>query len=93
MLEYRGQRMDQQLLTNIKLKLPGLEKLLKEMNSHWYYEDPVYRFYHQSFKVYNLQEQTKKIVEALRSIAPEDRSFCQEFQEIIYRGWGQWKEI
>jgi hypothetical protein len=78
--------MDEQLLTNIKLKLPELEKLLEEMNSHWWYEDPVYRFYYHSFKVYNLQDQTQKIVDALRSIAPKGQSFCREFQEIIESG-------
>jgi hypothetical protein len=31
----------------------------------WGYEDPIYRFYHHSFKVYALQEQTSRIVAAL----------------------------
>ena len=51
---------DNQLLANIKSQLPELVTLLNEMNSHWCYEDPIYRFYHQSFKVYNLQKETKK---------------------------------
>ena len=80
--------MDAQLLNNIKLKLPELEKLLREMNSHWYYEDSIYRFYYQSFKVYNLQNETKKIVDALRAIAPEGQNFCKEFREIIESGAG-----
>ncbi|MEW6481948.1 MAG: hypothetical protein AB1397_02935 [bacterium] len=78
--------MDDQLLANIKAKLPELEKLLEEMNSHWFYEDFVYRFYYHSFKVYGLQDNTRKIVEALRSIAPEGQGFCKEFQEIIEAG-------
>ena len=80
--------MDEQLLANIKAKLPELETLLEEMTSHWGYEDPVYRFYHQSFKVYGLQSQTNRIVDALRSIAPGGRSFCAEFREIIEAGAG-----
>jgi hypothetical protein len=79
-------KMEDQLLTNVKLRLPELEELMEEMNSHWYYEDPIYRFYYQSFKVYNLQNETKKIVEALKSIAPEGQNFCKEFQEIIESG-------
>jgi hypothetical protein len=78
--------MDDQLLANIKLRLPELEELLEEMNSHWFYEDSVYRFYYHSFKVYDLQNKTDKIVEALRSITPEGQTFCMEFQEIIESG-------
>lgn len=79
-------QMDKKLLTNIKNKLPELTTLMEEINSHWGYEDPVYRFYHQSFKVYSLQEQTKKIISALQSIAPINQGFCEEFQEIIDSG-------
>lgn len=81
----KGQ-MDNKLLTNIKNKLPELKALMEEINSHWGYEDPVYRFYYQSFKVYSLQEQTKKIISALQSIAPMNQCFCEEFQEIIDSG-------
>jgi len=77
---------DNQLLANIKSQLPELVTLLNEMNSHWCYEDPIYRFYYQSFKVYSLQDGTKKIVEALKSIAPEGTTFCKEFEEIYLSG-------
>jgi hypothetical protein len=43
---------DNELLANIKSHLPELVALLQEMNSHWFYEDPIYRFYHQSFKFF-----------------------------------------
>ena len=76
--------MDQELLANIKSRLAELESLLGEMSSHWLYEDPIYRFYHQSFKVYNLQENTRRIVAALKSIAPEGTAFCREFEEIYH---------
>lgn len=79
-------RLYHKLLANIKNKLPELNGLLKEINSHWGYEDPIYRFYYQSFKVYRIQEETKRIVEALKSIAPEGLNFCDEFQEIISLG-------
>ena len=54
------------LFENLLRALPELEKLLEESSGHWRYEDPVYRFYHQSFKVYGPQGETQKIVEALR---------------------------
>lgn len=92
--EYKKQKleneleMDRRLLANIKTKLPELESLLEEMTSHWGYEDPIYRFYHQSFTVYEIQESTKKIVETLKSIAPESKTLCHEFEEIYQAGAG-----
>lgn len=79
-------QIDNLLLTNIKNRLPELESLLKEMNSHRIYEDLIYRFYHYSFKVYYLQDITKKIVEALQSMAPKGEGFCDEFKKIIKSG-------
>ena len=46
------------LFKRLKSALPELEKRLEECTSHWGYEDPIYRFYHQSFKVYLLQNST-----------------------------------
>lgn len=53
------------LLANLHASLPRLKALLLESNRHWTYEDGVYRFYHQSFKVYGLQARTLEIVRAL----------------------------
>lgn len=77
---------DSELLTNIQARWPDLAKLLEEINSHWSYEDPIYRFYHQSFKVYALQSETRRIVDALQSIAPTGTIFCPIFQEIYQTG-------
>ena len=77
---------DNQLLANIKAKLPELETLLEEISSYWAYEDSIYRFYHNSFKVYGLQDITRRIVDALKDLAPEGKSFCKEFEEIIEAG-------
>ena len=77
---------DTELLKNIQVRWPDLAKLLEEINSHGAYEDPIYRFYHQSFKVYALQIETKIIVEALQSIAPTGTAFCEMFQEIYQAG-------
>ena len=77
---------DNQLLSNIKAKLPELATLLEEVSSHWVYEDLIYRFYHHSFKVYGLQNKTRRIVGALKDLAPEGKSFCKEFEEITKVG-------
>ena len=58
------------LLATIGRELPRLEELLRSVDSHWACEDLVYRFYHQSFKVFGLQTLTTNIVETLRSLAP-----------------------
>ena len=59
----------QALFSSLKSSLPELEKLLEECSGDWGYEDPVYRFYHQSFKVYALGHATKRIVSALQALA------------------------
>ena len=59
------------LLRNLKAALPELEKLLGDVGDHWAYEDKVYRFYHQSFKVFHLQDHTLRIVEALKALTPK----------------------
>lgn len=76
------------LLTSLRLYLGELEALLERSSDHWGFEDPVYRFYHQSFKVYGLQEQTKAIVGLLASLAP-DRPLNPRFVEIVEAGTGK----
>ena len=58
------------LLATMREELPRLEGLLQSVNGHWACEDLVYRFYHQSFKVFGLQGLTKNVVDALQSLAP-----------------------
>lgn len=60
----------QELLANIKSRLPELEAFLSSINDHWCYEDLVYRLYHQSFKVY-LRFPIKEAVKLLNSLAPD----------------------
>lgn len=76
-----------QLLKNIKRNSSRLKRLLKEVNSHWGYEDYVYRFYHGSFKVYRLQHLTRAIAEELEALAPKYQ-FCPSFQKLLKRGAG-----
>ena len=73
------------LLTAIKAALPMLEELWQQANSHWGYEDPVYRFYHQSFKVYQLHAQTTQIVNALQELAPH-LPLNSWFRQIVDEG-------
>ena len=75
------------LLGKLRERGAALGDLLARNSGHWDYEDPVYRFYHQSFKVYSLQEQTKSIVAALTDLAP-DRPMNPWFLEILRLGTG-----
>ncbi len=76
------------LLANLRLRRAELEALLSRCSDHWGYEDPVYRFYHQSFKVYDLQRATGRIVDELGRLAP-GRPLDPRFLEIVAAGTGQ----
>lgn len=76
------------LLQKAKEALSGFKALLEEVSNHWGYEDPIYRFYHQSFKVYSIQSSTQKIVAELRSLAPH-LPLNQDFEKIIAEGVGR----
>jgi hypothetical protein len=75
------------LLGRLRERRVALSDLLARSSDHWGYEDPVYRFYHQSFKVYSLQGQTESIVAALADLAP-DRPLNPWFLEIARLGTG-----
>lgn len=74
----------QSLFENLQASLVSLEKLLSDCSSAEY-EDAVYRFYHQSFKLYPLQEATLAIVAALARLAP-DRKLNDWFMTIVDEG-------
>ena len=76
-----------QLLSKIKEQLPKLEELLAQVESHWGIEDSFYRFYHQSFKVYHVQQTTKEICNALQNLLP-GREMNEWFGKIIADGTG-----
>ena len=77
---------DNELLANIKARWCELDKLLQSINSHSVYEDLIYRFYHQSSKVYRLQWHTAEIVDSLKKIAPDGTDFSPMFEEIFHAG-------
>jgi hypothetical protein len=78
----------QLLFKNLKKELPRLRKLQKACHSHSGYEDSVYRFYHQSFKVYRLQGMTEQILSALGNLLP-DTELNSYFTIIIEEGTGK----
>ena len=82
------QREIRTLIRNLRKSLPKLEKLLADYSGHWEYEDPVYRFYHQSFKVYRVQVSTERIVAALRELQP-GRKLNAYYQRILAEGTGK----
>jgi hypothetical protein len=85
-LRERGE-LAEQLLSNIKQQLPILEELLAQVESHWGIEDGFYRFYHQSFKVYPVQQATEEICHALQNLLP-DRPMNKWFCRIVADGTG-----
>ena len=93
MLSMRADELDdrpevQTLFTNLQAQLPELEALLRQCSNHLGYEDPIYRFYHRSFKVYGLQDETVKIVQALQGLAPQ-LALNEQFLRIVSEGTGK----
>jgi hypothetical protein len=82
-------RLERVLLFNMHGHAPELRRVLENVNDSWCYEDCIYRFYHQSLKVFELQNATKAIVDVLTTIAPEARPFCSFFSEIVQHGTGR----
>ena len=76
------------LLDEAKRRLPELKALLADISSHWGYEDSIYRFYHQSFKVYRVQTMTQKIVAELQALGPHLK-LDPNFLQIIHEGTGK----
>jgi len=85
--ENREQK-EQTLLANLKSGKAELASLLESYSDHWGYEDPIYRFYHQSFKVFRLQAATERIIAALRSLLPE-QPLNDWFLQIVAEGTGR----
>ena len=81
-------KLEKKLLATAKRKLPELKTLLATTWDHWTYEDPIYRYYHNSFKVLYLQTTTLKIVAALQALAPRIK-FNPQFIKIVAEGTGK----
>jgi hypothetical protein len=76
------------LLANLKTRFSDTRDLLQECSGHWGYEDPTYRFYHQSFKLFSLQTETERIVALLRELLPGS-PLNEWFLEIVSQGTGK----
>jgi hypothetical protein len=79
--------LERDLLAAIRHRRESLVRLLDKASGHWGFEDPVYRFYHQSFKVFSLQETTGRIVAALQDLLP-GRALDPWFLQIVGEGTG-----
>jgi hypothetical protein len=83
------QRLNEELLANIKKNLPELEELLEKISGDWFYADHLYRQFHHSYKTYYAQDTTVQIVEALKKLAPKSVTFNEEFEQIFKKGTGK----
>jgi len=98
--EFEAKRKDKHILQAIKDRLPELEKALGSYDDHWGYEDPIYRFYHHSFKVYWLtQDKVVKTVELFREIGraataiDDTHDLNPYYLQIVKEGTGKtWKQ-
>lgn len=61
---------EREMFDALKRDLPKLETALESVNNEWAGEDGVYRFYHQSFKVFYLQNYTRDMVALLKGLLP-----------------------
>jgi hypothetical protein len=76
-----------QLLVNLRAAMPALRALQTELDEDRNQENLVYRFYHQSFKVYPIQALTQRIVDVLQALAPA-RPLNAWFAQIVREGTG-----
>ncbi len=85
----RGQvDLEVQLLAGLKQRRGELQELLELASDHWGFEDPIYRFYRRSFKVYALQALTQRIVRELGALLPT-RPLDLSFLQILQQGTGR----
>lgn len=75
---------DRVLLQRLKAALPELKNAKESLLR----EDGIYRFWHQSFKVFYLQSHTTRIFEALKAVSPQDE-LNPWFLQIVTEGTGK----
>lgn len=78
---------DHELLANLRQLLPELRELVEWLDGGE--EDGIYRFWHYSFKVYGLQDDTERIVELLDRARPEGTTLNPWFRTIVAQGTGK----
>ena len=82
-------RVDGELLANIHTNMESITKMLAFANSEWISEDLVYRFWHYSMKVYQLQEVTIEMNTVLKKLTPQSGAINPWFSEIVSTGTGK----
>jgi hypothetical protein len=76
-----------ELLGRIKTRLADIDALLAEYAEDWAEEDGVYRFYHQSVKVFDrLRPLTKQGFELITEIGGEQDPPCEWYCQIVREG-------
>ena len=81
------QDQSERLLDRIKANLPEIESLYRIFSG--YEEDYVYRFYHQSFKVFGAIEEIKKAKDLFEKIAPDGITLNQWYSRIADEAIGK----
>lgn len=79
----------QALLDALKANREHLGCTLADADAEWVRDDLVYRFWHQSFKVYALQDVTVRIVAALETAAPAGWTLHPWLRELVATGGGK----
>ncbi len=82
------EELEVRLRANLQARSGEFRQLLDSVSDHWGYEDPIYRFYHQSFKIYALAESTTRMVAALQQLLP-DQPLNPWFLQIVGEGTGK----
>jgi hypothetical protein len=90
----RGEREERivELLAALQSRKDELREALEQVSGEWTYPDPIYRFYHQSFKVYGLQGKTLAIRTLFQSLLP-GQELNPLFERIVEVGTGHTFEI
>lgn len=70
-------------------RMDELQSFLDSANDKWVKEDLVYRFWHQSFKVYAIQDYTERGASLIRSLSPNGRNLSTFFEDIVSEGTGK----
>jgi hypothetical protein len=77
---------DRDLLANLHTHLDELAALQAACDRYGDADDLVYRFWHQSFKVYGLQDLTERIAGALAALCPAGGKLNPWFADIVATG-------
>lgn len=76
-----------ELVNRIEERKEELYELQKQADSLWGKEDAVYRFYHESFKTYNIQEWTQKVSQLYCELGNVTwRDLNEKFKTIVSEG-------